>query len=742
MKRDKVINYSSNTANSDTIKGAIVNNSDIDKNLLAGEIAVVMTSDNEALYTLNHDKTELIEYKPYYKIKAYIDEQTAGVMKNEEVTITFASNVGNIPSNAKAVITFKDEGIEPLEVVYDGTNLSYVAYINPGLTYSVLGYAVDGYTVSGGLTDIVAVYNVKRHTTINYNQKKVIVNLTANNGIPSNAQIDVVYNGSSHIKQYDGQSTSLIFNLPLNTAYTVKPLYVEKYAITSPIEVTVNNNVEETHTISYNQDKYSVIFKEHIEASNHIFEWKPNDAGASLTYKYSYNGTEYSGTTTFAFTGTTIGNKQSYFYPKDAEIVFTINSVSGYSSTNSIEEQTSGSIKETVNTIQYKENSYFSIYIDTSVSGPDAMVTEGMDYEGTSMKEFMGKIRRCVIEDVTSATTEEGTIPMANIRFLDDANGTLYASGTSAPITVKDVMVFFPEYWYLGIQDTSNSNKWEYRFSNVEQDGYNYSPAFLLGVYKASSVTGDGSGSYGNSGTTQIYSVSGGYRVTGVSNTNFKAKAAARGDGFQIIDYEMHKTIANLFYLKYKNTNAQAICGAGPHVYTGRTNGSTDALGMTDTTSDASSAGPINNSNTGATFVNFLGLEGAWGYVYENVEGLEIEDRLWNISIPSKYKKDGGGKRSVQAGTSDGWITKLAAGEKMDVVPTNVGGSDSTYFSDYYWQNSGSRVLFRSLYVADSSGGVACVYAENVASSTGNVVGARLAFRGKIHDLDNNIDLN
>lgn len=103
-----------------------------------------MTSDNEALYTLNHDKTELIEYKPYYKIKAYIDEQTAGVMKNEEVTITFASNVGNIPSNAKAVITFKDEGIEPLEVVYDGTNLSYVAYINPGLTYSVLGYAVDG----------------------------------------------------------------------------------------------------------------------------------------------------------------------------------------------------------------------------------------------------------------------------------------------------------------------------------------------------------------------------------------------------------------------------------------------------------------------------------------------------------------------------------------------------------------------------------------------------------------------
>lgn len=114
MKRDKVINYSSKTATNDTILNTIVNNSDADKNLLAGEIAVVMTSDNEALYTLNHNKTALIEYKPYYKIKAYIDEQTAGVMKNEEVTITFASNVGNIPSNAKAIITFKDEGIETL----------------------------------------------------------------------------------------------------------------------------------------------------------------------------------------------------------------------------------------------------------------------------------------------------------------------------------------------------------------------------------------------------------------------------------------------------------------------------------------------------------------------------------------------------------------------------------------------------------------------------------------------------
>ena len=96
----------------------------------------------------------------------------------------------------------------------------------------------------------------------------------------------------------------------------------------------------------------------------------------------------------------------------------------------------------------------------------------------------------------------------------------------------------------------------------------------------------------------------------------------------------------------------------------------------------------------------------------------------------------------MQAGTSDGWITKLAVGEYMDVVPTAVGGSDTTYFSDYYWSNPGSRVLFRSYYYAYSNGGVACAYARYDASGTHFSVGARLAFRGKIHDLDNNIDLN
>lgn len=59
MKRDKVINYSSKTATNDTILNTIVNNSDTDKNLLAGEIAVVTTEKNRAEGIENSLRTDV-----------------------------------------------------------------------------------------------------------------------------------------------------------------------------------------------------------------------------------------------------------------------------------------------------------------------------------------------------------------------------------------------------------------------------------------------------------------------------------------------------------------------------------------------------------------------------------------------------------------------------------------------------------------------------------------------------------
>ncbi len=69
----------------------------------------------------------------------------------------------------------------------------------------------------------------------------------------------------------------------------------------------------------------------------------------------------------------------------------------------------------------------------------------------------------------------------------------------------------------------------------------------------------------------------------------------------------------------------------------------------------------------------------------------------------------------------------------LDFIPTaNTGGSETTYYCDYYYSNTGSRVVARSFFIANADGGVACVYASHDSSSTSTGIGSRLAFHGTI----------
>ena len=69
------------------------------------------------------------------------------------------------------------------------------------------------------------------------------------------------------------------------------------------------------------------------------------------------------------------------------------------------------------------------------------------------------------------------------------------------------------------------------------------------------------------------------------------------------------------------------------------------------------------------------------------------------------------------------------------MVPTKVGGSETTHYSDYYWQSSdGPLVLARSSSDSDAVGGVAYAVVNNDASLTDSYFGSRLAFRGVIRE--------
>lgn len=340
------------------------------------------------------------------------------------------------------------------------------------------------------------------------------------------------------------------------------------------------------------------------------------------------------------------------------------------------------------------------IVFDKSKSDPQNITGE---INSGVIATILSKFRRCLCKK-----TAEGQVTIA---YLNNSNSNQYEDGTTAELdgTEGDVMVDFPEFYYKW--EEVDDNKFRYRFAEYNVDGsFKHVPRSLVGAYKAYQT---GSKLYSRSGVTP---------TTNVSSSQFDTYAAARGTGYQRIDFQQHCIIAFMLYAKYGNRNLQAVLGAGGATYSPAT-----------TTGSSNSCGNADTQNETSKYVCGLGLEGVFGGIYEWVKGVEINNRIWEITDPD------GSTRNVNAGTTDGWITNIAAenGPFFDMVPTNVGGSETTHYSDYYYQSSGSAlVLARSYSVSNSYGGVACAYAFDVASGADSGCGSRLAFRGVIREAE------
>ena len=199
---------------------------------------------------------------------------------------------------------------------------------------------------------------------------------------------------------------------------------------------------------------------------------------------------------------------------------------------------------------------------------------------------------------------------------------------------------------------------------------------------------------------------------------NRNASGTASTEGYSCVTWEWSCVMALLFFAWYGRANCQAQCGTGANSYT-RTLGAKNSLGMTDTTS----------SNGNADDVKFWGIENWWGDKYEWVDNVDVQDRVWTVKDLAGTSQ----RTGMTGGSSNGYITKLLLSENLDLIPTAAsGGSDTTYYCDYYYQNTGSRVVARSHPDANTSGGVAYVSAYYDSSVAYGFIGSRLAFKGEI----------
>ena len=212
-----------------------------------------------------------------------------------------------------------------------------------------------------------------------------------------------------------------------------------------------------------------------------------------------------------------------------------------------------------------------------------------------------------------------------------------------------------------------------------------------------------------------------------------------RGKGYQAIDYEISKTVANLVFGLLGDRDVQAQCGYGlSSQYTTGANGLNSYGNITRI---------YNGSNIGNLIFgiqNFVGCNSEWmDNVAVNVESVAAMrknkfattssfpiDGKWHIRNP--YTKT---ERVVQGVTdSSGYcIGRVKFGRYADVISSRMTTDNSKWnkwYSDGQWYSAErSRVPLRSNNNANAYGGLVYANANNAGSNSNTNNGVRLTLK-------------
>ena len=264
----------------------------------------------------------------------------------------------------------------------------------------------------------------------------------------------------------------------------------------------------------------------------------------------------------------------------------------------------------------------------------------------------------------------------------------------------------------------SNSDKIE----DMEPDWVEHEPC-LVAVFEACTI-----------GSKLYSAVTGNASVGSLTQSDFIYYAKQRG--LQLIDWEMHKDIANLFFAFYGRRDSQDQCGYGQSTEQ-RNIGTTALLGMQDTISYNSDGGAHQTSN--AWYVrpnedgknvysliyntNCMGYENLYGDKYEWLSGVSLP----NTNAQEQYKllieMPDGSTRKVKPGTVSGYCTGMYHQKYMDIVGVHSQkGSSTTYYCDEFnVSNAANRVVCRSSNYSYASGGVSFARCGYDSSSTSRI---------------------
>lgn len=410
-----------------------------------------------------------------------------------------------------------------------------------------------------------------------------------------------------------------------------------------------------------------------------------------------------------------------------------------------------------------EERYAYGVEWDTASSSPDGVRVGNMQLHREL--PVQSKMRRCLLD-------RDGGVK----EYLDNE---LSWGGSYLDYAVMTEM---PEHWY---KLYFNGTKFRMMLSEIPLPGYKHADKFYISTYEARMYRTDNllCSAAGASKLSDPNSINfrGGdntaewddtYRsllgcpVTNLTRDQFRQAARKRGSGWEMYTYGAHKTLFWLFAVEYATLNsqkpfnaqkdangfAQGGLGLGPTQMTDWANfnnanplipcGYTNEFGN----SSGEKAYVVKNSSDGthATLMTnrYRGIENPFGHIWKYVDGANVQvttgdsglSILWTTNNPLNFSSTSytGYDKKGNICRTDGYAKKMLLGEDGDIVTTEIGGSSSTYWCDYYATNTSANRM-QVIQVggnADSgtSAGLAYVSAGDPPSGAYRRVGSRLCF--------------
>lgn len=414
-------------------------------------------------------------------------------------------------------------------------------------------------------------------------------------------------------------------------------------------------------------------------------------------------------------------------------------------------DEVDGRVNEIEQQIPTAQFSWNNSSTTTPVAKPQVTPTSDL------LSSIHGRMRGCLLLD-------NGQVNY----YLNPTDWTEKADGSASDLSGDDgmVMVEIPKFY---VRNSSSGSIWFPEISATPLAGYEVHPAFIkdgvevpyryYSAYDACVFDGtnfietnndNAQNGRVNTSTDKLVSVSGKAPMAGLTRNEFRLLAANRGAGWRIGDFALWSAIGLLLKVEAQSFDSQSVYGVGNTRHTtwpagggiGSSRVCNSGLGNSlGNGTGGSASGTINTFNNG-DFVKYRGIENFWGNCWNWTDGLNqfsegnsAGDKVflyWSNNTDdfaddteTNYGLLGEVANSFAATR---YATQFNANTVWSLVPTAVSTTGSHGTTDFWFTNSGWRVLAVG---GGASGAGAGAFAFVAADDSGlriRFFGARLAY--------------